>query len=84
MKATGVVRKIDELGRVVIPKELRKVYGIEEGTPVEFYSTDNAIVIKQYRRGCLVCANTENTVDIKGMVLCKECISLFAERGSSL
>lgn len=51
MKATGIVRKVDELGRIVIPKELRKVYGMPEGTPIEIFTDDGTIVLRKYESG---------------------------------
>ncbi len=48
MKATGIVRRIDELGRVVIPKEIRKTLRIAEGTPLEIYTEKDALVLRKY------------------------------------
>ncbi|MBR0437253.1 MAG: AbrB/MazE/SpoVT family DNA-binding domain-containing protein [Clostridia bacterium] len=50
MKATGIVRRIDELGRIVIPKEIRRVLHIREGDPIEIYTEDDAVVLKRYAR----------------------------------
>lgn len=49
MKATGIVRLIDDLGRIVIPKELRKTYGITEGAPMEIFTSGDSIVLKRYQ-----------------------------------
>ena len=49
MKATGIVRRIDDLGRVVIPKEIRRAMRIREGDPLEIYTTENGVVFKRYR-----------------------------------
>lgn len=49
MKATGIVRKIDELGRITIPRELRRTHGIQEGTPMEIYMADGGVMIKKYQ-----------------------------------
>lgn len=49
MKNIGVVRKVDELGRIVIPSELRRVYGINIGDPIEIYLDENQIIFKQYK-----------------------------------
>lgn len=49
MKSTGIVRKVDELGRIVIPKELRRTLGIEEKDPVEIFINDNRIVLQKYQ-----------------------------------
>jgi len=53
MKATGVVRKIDILGRIVIPREILKNRGIGEGTPLEIFVDGEKIILQQYRRGCM-------------------------------
>ena len=50
MKATGIVRRIDELGRIVIPKEIRRVLHIREGDPIEIYTNDDSVVLKKYAR----------------------------------
>lgn len=55
MKAIGVVRKIDGLGRLVIPKELRGILDMPVGTPMEFFTTEDSIVIKKYAKGCAEC-----------------------------
>ena len=49
MKATGIVRRIDDLGRVVIPREVRRTLGIKEGDPLEIYTTDSGVVFKKYQ-----------------------------------
>lgn len=49
MKATGIVRRIDDLGRVVIPKEIRRTLGIKEGDPMEIYMTGEGVMIQRYR-----------------------------------
>lgn len=48
MKSTGIVRRIDDLGRIVIPKELRKVYNIEEGEPLEIFTEDDKIIFRKF------------------------------------
>ena len=49
MKATGVIRRIDDLGRIVLPKELRRIYGINDGTPMEIFTTPDGIILRKYR-----------------------------------
>lgn len=49
MKATGIVRRVDDLGRVVIPREVRRTLGISEGTPMEIYTIDNGVAFLPYR-----------------------------------
>ena len=59
MKATGIVRKVDQLGRIVIPKELRKSLGIDLGEPLEIYTDDNKIILKKYepQNSCIMTGN---------------------------
>lgn len=49
MKATGIIRRIDDLGRIVIPKEIRMTYGIEDGTPIEIFADSDGIILRKYR-----------------------------------
>lgn len=73
MKSTGVVRKIDELGRIVLPSELRKVFGIREGDELEI-SVDGERVILQKRRDlCLFCGAEEPAIEHKGRKVCVPC-----------
>lgn len=74
MKSTGIVRKIDPLGRLVLPKELRKVMHLEEGTPMEFYTDGNKIVISKHSPNCIFCGG-EGTKMLNRMAVCKDCIS---------
>ncbi len=75
MKATGIVRKIDDLGRIVLPKELRKTLNIKEGTPLEIYVEDNGkIVFMKYEPGCNMCGQVEeNMIKYRGKVICPNC-----------
>jgi transcriptional pleiotropic regulator of transition state genes len=76
MKSTGVVRKLDELGRLVLPKELRTVVlNINPGDPIEFYVGDNnTVVLKKYEPGCTFCGKiAEDNILFNGKLVCKEC-----------
>ena len=74
MKSTGIVRKVDQLGRIVLPKELRNVLDIPEGTPVEIYTEGETIILKKYAPDCLFCGEGDNLVSFKGKWVCKSCI----------
>lgn len=74
MKATGIVRKIDQLGRLVIPMELRKVLDIPECTPMEIYTEGDAIILKKYTPDCLFCGEGDDIVNFKGKNICKNCL----------
>lgn len=75
MKSTGIVRNIDELGRVVVPKELRKKLGIANTDPVEIYVEDDKIILKKYISVCHFCGATEGLTEYKGKNICADCIA---------
>lgn len=74
MKSTGVVRKIDELGRIVLPIELRRVLGIGEKDPVEIYVEEDRIILKKYNDSCVFCGQTKDIKSYKGKNVCSKCI----------
>ena len=78
MKATGIVRKVDDLGRVTLPVETRKVLKIDHQDALEIYTNDdNEIVLKKYQRGCSFCERIPVTHDLKmfkGKLICDDCI----------
>ena len=73
LKSTGVVRKVDELGRIVIPIELRRTMGIEEKDALEIYVDNEKIILKKYEPACIFCGNAENISNYKGKNVCKNC-----------
>ena len=75
MNATGIVRKVDQLGRIVLPKELRDINGIEEGTPLEIYvDKDGQIILSKYQPACVFCGEAKDVVKWKGKNICKKCL----------
>lgn len=74
MKSTGIVRKVDQLGRVVLPMELRKTLNIEEKDPLEIYVEGEQIVLKKYEPSCIFCGEVIGTVNYKGKMICRECL----------
>ncbi|MFW5998899.1 MAG: AbrB/MazE/SpoVT family DNA-binding domain-containing protein [Halanaerobiaceae bacterium] len=74
MKSTGIVRKIDDLGRMVIPKELRKTMNINKKDPMEIFVDNDKIILQKYEPGCIFCGDIENTIDYKGKIVCQECL----------
>jgi len=78
MKATGIVRRVDELGRLVIPKELRKTYSIDTDTPVEIFTDNDSIILKKYAPEVhyTFCPEDDpaKLVKFKGKVMCKKCL----------
>lgn len=73
MKSTGIVRKVDELGRVVIPIELRRTLGIEEKDALEIYVDNEKIILKKYEPACVFCGNAADVKVFKGKQVCKDC-----------
>ena len=74
MKATGIVRRIDDLGRVVIPMELRRTLAIKEGDPFEIFTDGEAIILKAYKPGCIFCGESDGVRKIDGKLVCNSCI----------
>jgi transcriptional pleiotropic regulator of transition state genes len=74
MKNTGIVRKIDPLGRIVLPMEVRKILDIPERTPMEIYAEGETIVLKKYEPNCLFCDDGDDLITFKGKHICKSCL----------
>mgnify|MGYP004536188399 FL=1 len=79
MKSTGIIRKMDELGRVVIPIEIRNQFGIAEKDPMEIYVDGSNIVLKKYEPNCIFCGNTQNLIDYNNKLICEECSEKIGE-----
>ncbi|KGE17599.1 AbrB/MazE/SpoVT family DNA-binding domain-containing protein [Paenibacillus wynnii] len=78
MKATGIVRKVDELGRVVIPIELRKTMEISNGDPVEIFVNENMIILKKYAPGCVITGSQDDLVSFQGKLYSRSVIRQMA------
>ena len=74
MKSTGIVRKVDELGRVVLPIELRRNLNIEEKDALEIYVDENTVILKKYEPDCIFCGNAKDIVNFKGKNICASCL----------
>ncbi|MCL2014424.1 MAG: AbrB/MazE/SpoVT family DNA-binding domain-containing protein [Oscillospiraceae bacterium] len=73
MKAIGIVRSIDALGRIVIPVELRKKLYISVNDPLEIFVDDDKIILKKYQPACFFCHSAKDTIEYKNARICKEC-----------
>ena len=73
MKATGIIRNIDTLGRVVLPIELRKTFGLKAGSPVEIFVTDNGIFLQKYESACTFCSACIDLIPHHGKRICAKC-----------
>ena len=79
MKATGIVRKIDELGRIVLPIELRRTLNINIKDPIEIYVDGDKIILSKYEPTCVFCGATDNVVPFEEKNICKACIKSISE-----
>ncbi len=75
MKSTGIVRKVDGLGRIVLPIELRRTYELKIGDAVEIYTDDDKIVLKKFQRTCIFCGSSEQVVEYKDRSICADCLN---------
>ena len=74
MKSTGIVRNIDELGRIVVPKEIRQRLGIAKNDPVENFVDNESIILRKYTPVCHFCGGSENLHTFKDKNICHSCI----------
>ena len=74
MKSTGVVRKVDELGRIVLPIEIRKTMDIKEKDAIEIFTDADRIILQKYQPACMFCNNADNIVYFNGKRICTSCI----------
>lgn len=79
IKSTGIVRKVDELGRVVIPIELRRTLGIDQKDALEIYVDQERIILKKYEPACVFCGNAENVRNFKGKNVCENCLQAMTQ-----
>ena len=79
MKSTGIVRNVDDLGRLVLPREFRKHLGIENGTPVEITSEDDKIIIRRHNPRCIFCNGEADVTEFMGKRICADCIAKIKE-----
>ena len=73
MKSTGIVRKVDELGRIVLPIELRRTLDIAERDALEIYVDGGSIVLKKYEPACIFCGEAKGVVAFEGRNICPAC-----------
>ncbi len=74
MKSTGIVRKVDELGRVVIPIELRRTLTIGEKDALEIFTEGETIILKKYEPACIFCGQAKGVKSVKGKNICPACV----------
>lgn len=74
MKSTGIVRKVDELGRIVIPIELRRTLDIDIKDSLEIYVDGSYVLLKKYEPACVFCGNAKDITNFKGKNICPDCL----------
>ncbi len=84
MKATGIVRRIDSLGRVVLPRELRRSMGIDEKDALEIFVDGNYIILKKYELSCVFCGSTSDINPFKEKMVCKDCSTAVYSKSKSV
>ena len=79
MKATGIIRKVDELGRIVLPIELRRTLDIAERDELEIYMEQDRIVLQKFEPACIFCGSAKGLVTHKNKNVCQDCVRKMAE-----
>lgn len=79
MKSTGIVRRVDELGRIVLPIELRRTLGIAERDALEIYVDGENIILKKYEPACIFCNSAKDVIVFKNRNVCSECVAALKE-----
>ena len=79
MKSTGVVRKVDELGRIVLPVSIRATMNIKEKDSLEIFTDENKIILQKYEPSCTFCSNADNIVFFNNKRICEECLKKIKE-----
>jgi transcriptional pleiotropic regulator of transition state genes len=74
MKSTGIVRKVDELGRIVLPMELRRTLDIGEKDALEIFTEGASIILKKYEPACIFCSDAKDVINYKGRNICLNCM----------
>ena len=79
MKSTGIIRKVDDLGRIVLPIELRRVLDISERDELEIFMENDRIVLQKFEPACVFCGSMRNLIVYRGKNVCKDCVRKMAE-----
>ena len=80
MKSTGIVRKVDELGRIVLPIEMRRTLDIAEKDALEIYVEGESVILRKYQASCVFCDSVKEIISFKGRNVCAACIGKLKEK----
>lgn len=79
MKSTGIIRKVDNLGRIVLPIELRRTMDIAEREELEIYMDNERIILQKYEMSCIFCGSSRALTSFRGKNVCRECARRIAD-----
>ncbi len=79
LKSTGIVRRVDDLGRIVLPMELRKILDIDSRDSLEIFMDGDSIILRKYAPQCIFCGQAENVHTFKSKNVCENCIKEISE-----
>jgi transcriptional pleiotropic regulator of transition state genes len=79
MKSTGIVRNVDDLGRIVLPIEIRRTFDLAVKDQVEIYTDNDMIILKKFQRNCIFCKSPEDITEYKGKAVCAKCMAELKE-----
>ena len=79
MKSTGIVRRVDELGRIVLPIELRRTLDIAQKDALEIYVDEDRIILKKFLPACIFCGDAQDVRDFKGKNICANCLAALKD-----
>lgn len=79
MKSTGMIRKLDNLGRIVLPVELRRTLGLGIHDTLEILVDDDTIILKKYHPACIFCGDARDVVSFDGKLVCRHCLEKLKE-----
>ena len=80
MKSTGIIRKLDELGRIVLPIEIRRTFNLAEKDAVEIFVEGDSIILRKHQPNCIICGEDKNLLVYKGRLICKTCIKTLNKK----
>lgn len=81
MKSTGIIRGVDKMGRVVIPKEIRKQLKVENNVDsFEIFVEGDSVILRKYEPKCIFCSSTGDNIELNGRIVCRECAEKLYEQ----
>ena len=79
MKSTGIVRRIDALGRFVLPIELRRLLELDTDSSIEIFTEEDAVILKKYQPACVFCGEAKDVTQYMGRNVCAKCIENLSQ-----